>query len=177
MTTNQNTTKKEVVKMPMTFSQSELDARLDQAKYDYMNGVYTYFEASQMGSWSYPATEVHTFGYVDQMVDFLIEAAAKGQARFTSESIHSQPGFHSVRIFKPADQIEADLAALYEKVKAAYIAEIEEFNATQKALLVQQLVDAEEAKEKKKEEDRKAKLIAQAEKDAESYFQSILNKA
>lgn len=178
MTTNNTTNaKKETVKMPMIFNEAELDARKDSAKHEYLNGVYKYYEHSQTGSYSYPATIVQTFGYLEQMVDFLVEAAANGQQRFTGESIHAQPGFFSVRIYKPVDQITRELESLYQKVEADYKAEIEAHNEQQKQLLIQQLVEAEEAKERKKEEEKKAKILAAAEKDAESYFQSILNKS
>lgn len=169
--TNQNEVKH--VKQPMTFNQEEFSLRKQVAKDRYMEGYYQSYQFSS-GSYVYPATEDHSFHTLEDLVDFVVEKSKQGQERFKAEPMVSAVGFYAVRFYKPKAQIEEELDAIYQDVEKAYKQEITEHNNAMKTLLAEQLLNAEIAKEEKKENDRLAKMKAKAQADAEEYYSALM---
>ena len=85
-------------------------------------------------------------------------------------------GFYSIRIYKPQHEINTDLEALYQEAEQAYRKEIEDHNEAMKALLAEQLLNAEIAKEERKEQERLAKMKAKAEAEANDYYNALIKE-
>jgi hypothetical protein len=75
---------------------------------------------------------------------------------------------------KPSHVVQADLEALDEEVKQKYITDLELQREEYKQLLTQQLLQAADLKEKKKEDDRKAKLLKEIEKEVADTFGDLV---
>ncbi|MNE99779.1 hypothetical protein D3C80_1985040 [compost metagenome] len=75
---------------------------------------------------------------------------------------------------KPSQIVHADLEALDEEVKQRYIADLELQREEYKQLLTQQLLQAADLKEQKKEDDRKAKLLKEIEKEVSDTFGELV---
>lgn len=161
------------VAQPKAFNQEEFTRRKEAAKNRYMEGYYQSYQFSS-GSFVYPATEDHTFTTLEDLVDFVVEKSKKGQERFKAEPMVSAVGFYAVRFYKPKAQIEEELDVIYQDVETEYKQEITEHNNAMKSLLAEQLLNAEIAKEQKKEDDRLAKMKAKAEADANEYYNSLM---
>src|SRR3990167_8128790 len=163
------------VKSPMIFSSSELAQRKEAAKNRYMEGYYQSYQYAG-GGFVYPATQQQSFVSCEELVDFAIEKALAGQPRFKEEPMQCGIGFYSIRIYKPQDEISADLEILYQEAEDQYKQEIEVFNTSMKALLAQQLLDAEIAREERKEQERLAKMKAKAESEANDYYENLIKE-
>ncbi|WP_439887738.1 hypothetical protein ACSX1C_00305 [Pseudomonas sp. MBLB4123] len=163
------------VKSPMIFNQEELAQRKEVVKDRYMSGYYQSYQYSP-GNFVYPATELHSFTSNEDLVDFAIEKALQGQTRFKQEPMQSGIGYFAIRIYKPQHEIEADLEVLYQEAEEAYRKEIEEHNEAMKALLAEQLLNAEIAKEERKEQERLAKMKAKAEAEAQEYYNALIKE-
>ena len=166
---------KQVVKQPLVFNPEVLSQRKEAVRDRYMSGFYQSYQYSP-GNFVYPATELHSFTSNEDLVDFAIEKALQGQTRFKQEPMQSGIGYFAIRIYKPADQIANELEALYQEAEDQYKQEIEDFNTSMKALLAQQLLDAELLKEQRKEEEKLAKMKAKAESEANDYYNALIKE-
>ena len=164
---------KQVVKQPLVFDPEVLSQRKEAVKSRYYSGYYQSYQYAG-GSFIYPATQQQSFVSCEELVDFAIEKALGGHPRFKDEPMQVGIGFYSIRIYKPQDEINADLEALYQEAEEAYRKEIEDHNTAMKALLAEQLLNAEIAKEERKEQERLAKMKVKAEAEANEYYNSLM---
>ena len=77
---------------------------------------------------------------------------------------------HSVYMIKPEHLQAEDLAIINERVKQEYIAELQAELTEYRELLTQQLLDKAELAEQKKIADKRAKLLAEVEKEVNGVF-------
>lgn len=81
---------------------------------------------------------------------------------------------HHAWMRKPDHLIQADLEVLDAQTKKSYIAWLESEHNRYKQLLTQQLIQTAALKEKKKEEEKQAKLLAEIEKQVASTFAPLV---
>jgi hypothetical protein len=84
--------------------------------------------------------------------------------------LHLAPLNNHVALIKPESVQAQETAALDYEVRQAYIAELEQEREDYKKLLVQQLLEADQAKEAAKAEQAKAKKLADFEKQADECY-------
>ncbi|WP_144411583.1 hypothetical protein [Azotobacter chroococcum] len=166
---------KQHVQQPMSFSQSELDARKSKALDSYLNGHYKSYRFTG-GSFVHPAMQEFTFNSIEDLVDHSQAMQLQGRSRYPHYISLQGIGFYSVGYYKSNEDQAADLVLIYEQVEADYRAEIDEHNEAQIELLTQQLLQQEKKKKMKKEEDENNRLLASAAKEAEEYFNSLITK-
>jgi hypothetical protein len=77
-------------------------------------------------------------------------------------------------MIKPEHVQATDLEAINERVKQEYIAELESERAEYRELLTTQLLQSAQLKEQRKEEDKKAKLLAEIEKEVTATFGDLV---
>lgn len=77
---------------------------------------------------------------------------------------------HSVQMRKPQSVQDVEKEVIKAQVKADYVAHLQASLAEYKAQLAQQLLEAAEAKERKKEEDAASKRLLAAQKEADDCF-------
>ena len=108
----------------------------------------------------------------------LLEAVIKkvnAGYQLTSEfPIQTDPLHFSCYLIKPIAMQKEELARICAEVKDHYIQELEHERADYKARLIQQLEEAEVAKEQKKLEDQKKKRRAELEKEASECFGELI---
>lgn len=166
---------KQISKLPKKIETEELNKRQQKAKENYFDGYYQSYQYSA-GHFVYPATTLHDFKSIEELVDFVAEHAKQGRERFKGEPMRSAPGYYEVRLYKSQAEIDQDLKNLFDNVAADYQAEIDAHNEEQRQILINQLVEQEKAKERKKEQEREAKILAAAAATADEYFASVLSK-
>lgn len=184
MTNNVNTTntmnttqaKTPVVKMAVKFDQAVLETKQQEARDAILNGKYTYYKASGHGQWSYPAIESYDFPGFDLAVEFVAEMAAKGRVLSTIEKPFHSGFYYKISFVKCKEDLEILFAESDAMVAAEYAKEIESFNAEQVALLTEQLVAQELAKEEKKEQARLQSIRDKAAATAAEFVQSQLKE-
>lgn len=156
------------VKQPRLFNAEELSLRQEKARKRYLTG---YMEHS---SFRFPATEMFNFPRWEDALDFVEKMTKEGRERYTLTPIQTAVGYVGLRYYKEKSILDEELIELNAKVEEEYRQELESFNNQQKALLTEQLLQAELNKERKKEEDRLSKLRIKAEQEANEYFQSAM---
>ncbi|WP_223532345.1 hypothetical protein [Pseudomonas sp. GL-RE-20] len=156
------------VQQPKHFNTEELSLRQEKARQRYLTG---YMEHS---SFRFPATETFNFPRWEDALDFVEVMANEGRERYKLTPIQTAVGYVGLRYYKPQNILDQELIEVDSKVEAEYREELDLFNEQQKALLTEQLLQAELNKEQKKEDDRLAKLRAKAEQEANEYFQSVM---
>lgn len=103
-------------------------------------------------------------------LSIVIEKSNQGYVLSPNLPINIEALNHSCHMIKPQDIQEAEMLLLDEQVKLQYIAELEAELQQYRALLTQQLVEADEAKEQKKLEQAKAKRMTEIQKEVDSCF-------
>lgn len=159
---------KQHVQQPKFFEIEELQKRQDKARQRYLTG---YMEHS---SFRFPATEMFNFPRWEDALDFVEVMAKEGRERYKLTPIQTAVGYVGLRYYKQQSILDQELLELDTKIENDYRQELDSFNQEQKALLADQLLVAELNKEKKKEDERLAKLRAKAEQEAADYFQSVM---
>lgn len=159
---------KTTVTIPAYFSQEELDARQEKAKYNYING---YVRRSEYGS-TFVLDSCFVFHdtTLESFVDGLVQLALNGQARHTYSNIVSGVGYYSAHVYKTPSEQDDDLQAILKEVEENYRSELAEEKQKQIEALTEQLLQTELNKEQKKEDERMAKLRAKAEQEACEFF-------
>lgn len=152
----------------MFFEIEELQKRQDKSRQRYLTGYMEH------GSFRFPATEMFDFPRWEDALDFAEKMAKEGRQRYTLTPIQTAVGYVGLRYYKEQGILDQELSELDAAVEAGYRQEIDSFNDLQKSLLTEQLLQAELDKEKKKEEDRLAKLRTKAEQEANEYFRSAV---
>lgn len=105
-----------------------------------------------------------------QFLSNLIDHHTKGYTLSMKYPVSFGSGSYSCRMEKPDSIKIVDKVALDAQVKFDYIVWLESERENYKQLLTAQLLQAAEAKEKKKEEDKRAKLLSEIEKEVAATF-------
>ncbi|MCF7540224.1 hypothetical protein [Pseudomonas petrae] len=109
-----------------------------------------------------------------ELLTNVINMASQGYTLTAKYPFSMDPLNYQCRMLKPAHMQEADLVALDEEIKQKYITEVEAKRAAFKELLKQQLLQKAESDEQKKANDKKAKLLADIEKQVEETFAPLV---
>lgn len=137
----------------------------DQAEYD-----------RRVASW------VHAYRHTEKSMElvsgslgheFLQAVIDKAQAGYTithtKRLVHAEL-YHSTYMVKPLEMQEQDIEAIKAKVKSEYVAWLESEHARYQSLLREQLVQAQEEKDRKAAEQAKAKQMAAIEKEVQACY-------
>lgn len=145
---------------PRDFDPVELSRRQEVSTYAYNNTSLR--------------CEVLTKPIAFQLLEALIEKINNGYQLASDYPIHTDPLHFSCYLIKPIAIQKEELARICAEVKDHYIQELEHERADYKARLIQQLEEAEVAKEQKKLEDQKKKRRAELEKEASECFGELI---
>lgn len=104
----------------------------------------------------------------------VIELANQGYELSNKYPITSTPMSYSAYMRKPDAIATADLEALNEEVKQQYIADLERDREDFKLKLIAQRLQAAKLREQKKEDDKRAKLLADIEKEVNDTFGELI---
>lgn len=99
-----------------------------------------------------------------ELLQKVIDKSSEGYTVATNKRVHHSELDHSVWMIKPYDQQVADIEIIRIKVKAEYVAQLEGERKKYEGLLRQQLIQAQEEKDRKLAEQAKAKQLAAIEK-------------
>lgn len=169
-----NTTTKHV-QLPRQFNQADLEALQAQAVDKVLNGEYV--TTNSGGFWRYPAAaERQFFQCPDMFLAYVGEQAIKGIKVFPYDSPVMTAAHYAITYYKPQNELDALITEAKEKAKVDYLASLEAFNAEQVELLTQQLVNAELAKEQKREDERLAAIKSKAAATAAKHIQDQLKE-
>lgn len=122
-------------------------------------------------------SESHCVACGDIALVFLtnvIKLAEQGYELNSKYPVTTDPMSYTAYMRKPDAIQQVDLEALNELVKQEYIADLEREHQKYKDLLTAQLLQAAELKVKKKEEERKAKLLKEVEKEVANAFGELV---
>lgn len=109
-----------------------------------------------------------------QFLSKVIDHHTKGYTLCLKYPVSTGSGSYSCRMEKPDSIKISERQALDDQVKQEYIAWLESERENYKQLLTAQLLQAAEAKEKKKEEDKRAKLLSEIEKEVSATFGDLV---
>ena len=104
----------------------------------------------------------------------VVEMSAEGYVLTPNYPISTSPADYSVFMVKPDHIQAADLIAIDAKVKQEYIEKLEREREDFKLKLIAQRLQAAELKEKKREDDKRAKLLADIEKEVNDMFGDLV---
>lgn len=145
---------------PREFELAELERR--QAV-----SIYAYNNTSQR-------CEILTKPLAYLLLEAVIEKVNAGYALASDYPIQIDSLHFSCYLIKPIAMQKEELARICAEVKDHYIQELEKERAEYRARLIQQLEEAEVAKEQKKLEDQKKKRRAELEKEASECFGELI---
>lgn len=168
-----SSTNKPVVKMAMQFNQAELEQRQAAARTQHLEG---YYQSSEYGNgrWLYPCSDKHSFNSFQLALEFTQESVKAGKEIYPFDHPEHSSLYFAASFWKSKEEIQAILEASDIEVEQQYRAEIEEHNASQVALLAEQLFQQEKAKEERKEREKEEKQKAAALLQAQEFIQSQL---
>lgn len=109
--------------------------------------------------------------------DFLELVAVKtveGYRLARNQRVSFDPLNHSCWMIKPVEMQQTDIADIRVKVKAEYVEHLQAEHARYQDMLRQQLIQAAEAKERKKAEDAEAKRLATIEAEVAATFTKLV---
>lgn len=109
-----------------------------------------------------------------QFLSNVIDHHTKGYMLCLKYPVSTAPGSYSCRMEKPDSIKISERQSLGDQVKLEYVAWLESERENYKQLLTAQLLQASEAKEKKKEEDKRAKLLSEIEKEVSATFGDLV---
>ncbi|MBF8786322.1 MULTISPECIES: hypothetical protein [Pseudomonas] len=148
---------------------SGIPPQWDQAEYD-----------RRLESW------VHAYRHTEKSMElvsaslgheFLQAVIDKAQAGYTithtKRLVHAEL-YHSTYMVKPLEMQEQDIEAIKAKVKSEYVEWLESEHARYQNLLREQLVQAQEEKERKAAEQLKAKQMAAIEKQVSECYTPLV---
>ncbi|WLH05727.1 hypothetical protein [Pseudomonas lurida] len=122
-------------------------------------------------------SESHCVARGDIALVFLtnvINLAEQGYELSSKYPVTTDPMSYAAYMRKPDAIQQVDLEALDELVKQEYVAWLESEHQKYRELLTAQLLQAAEFKEKKKEEERKAKLLKEVEQEVSDAFGELI---
>ncbi|MGY2174785.1 hypothetical protein [Pseudomonas azotoformans] len=122
-------------------------------------------------------SESHCVARGEIVFEFLtnvIKLAEQGYELSDKYPITAAPMSYHAHMRKPDAIATADLEALDELIKQEYIADLEREHRKYKDLLTAQLLQAADLKEKRKEEERKAKLLKEVEKEVANAYGELV---
>ncbi|MDF3871061.1 hypothetical protein [Pseudomonas putida] len=141
----------------------------DQAEYE-----------SRVASW------VHAYRHTEKSMElvsgslgheFLQAVIDKAQAGYTithtKRLVHAEL-YHSTYMVKPLEMQQQDIEAIKAKVKSEYVEWLESEHARYQSLLREQLVQAQEEKERKAVEAAKAKQLVAIEKEVQACYKPLV---
>ncbi|HDS1815978.1 TPA: hypothetical protein QEM96_000598 [Pseudomonas putida] len=109
--------------------------------------------------------------------EFLQAVIDKAQAGYTithtKRLVHAEL-YHSTYMVKPLEMQEQDIEAIKAKVKSEYVEWLESEHARYQNLLREQLVQAQEEKERKAVEAAKAKQLVAIEKEVQACYKPLV---
>lgn len=103
----------------------------------------------------------------------MLEKSAEGYVLAPNLPITTEPGNYSARMIKPQHIQEQDMLALDQEVKGKYVAELEAEHAHYRALLKQQLLEADAEKERKKAAAAVAKRLAEIDREVAACYSPL----
>lgn len=170
-----NTTNtKQTVQMARQVCPVELAALQATASDALLNGHYR--QTQYGGNWLYPCSVTESFTNIEAFLSYLEEKTKAGIERYP----HIQPFFTAtlwqISHYQTQEEIASIMAASALEVEKQYLADIEAHNLTQQNLLIEQMVQAELAKESKREEQRLQGIRDKATKTAQEFIQSQLKQ-
>jgi hypothetical protein len=104
----------------------------------------------------------------------VVEKSKLGYVLSEWSPISTSPADYSCYMIKPEELQQVDLIAIDEREKCKYIAELEKQHEEYRMLLTAQLLQTAESKEKKREDDKRAKLLADIEKEVAETFAPLV---
>lgn len=104
----------------------------------------------------------------------VIKLAEQGYELSSKYPVTTDPMSYAAYMRKPDAIQQVDLEALDELVKQKYVAWLESEHQKYRELFTAQLLQAAEFKEKKKEEERKAKLLKEVETEVFDAFGELI---
>jgi hypothetical protein len=161
-------TTKTKVTIPACFSQEELNARQEKAKYNYVNG---FVRRSEYGS-SFVLDSCFTFHAqtLELFVDGLVKLALNGQARHQYSNIVSAVGYHSTHVYKTKEDQDEDLKTILKEVEENYLNELAEEKQKQIEALADQHLQTHLRKEVEKKEKELSSLKTKYLQEAQEFF-------
>ncbi|WP_296232109.1 hypothetical protein [uncultured Pseudomonas sp.] len=127
----------------------------------------------------YQHAENYIHVQADLSYDFLMAVIEKEKEGFVlcpKAHINMVPLAFRARMLKPQEVQDAELSAIFEQVREQYIADLQREREEYKSLLVQQLMEADQAKEAAKAEQARTKKLAEFEKQANECFGELVIK-
>lgn len=109
-----------------------------------------------------------------QFLNNLIDHHTKGYTLRMNYPVSIGSGSYSCRMEKPDSIKISERQALDDQVKLEYVADLERQREEYKVKLTAQLLKAAELKEQKKEEEKKAKLLKEIEKEVADTFGDLI---
>jgi hypothetical protein len=153
-------TKVTIQGVPPQFDETELRER--QAGYHHM-----YMNTLQ-------CMELVTAGIPYDFLNKVIEKSKQGYTLAEKNIITTLPLDYSVYMVKPIEIQDADQLLIDAKVKAEYVDYLQAEHLRYQELLRQQLIQAAEAKERKKADDAEAKRLASIEAEVAATFTKLV---
>lgn len=109
-----------------------------------------------------------------ELFELVIEKANNGYTVSKNQPIYHGPLEHSVWMVKPESQQVEDIAVIKATVKADYVKHLQEERAKYEDKLRQQLIQAQEEKDRKAAEQTKAKQLAAIEKQVSECYAPLV---
>lgn len=109
-----------------------------------------------------------------ELLQAVIDKAKHGYTITANKRVHHSELDHSVWMVKPYDQQVADIENIKVKVKAEYVSHLEVEREKYEDLLRQQLIQAQEEKDRKFAEQVKAKQLAAIEKQVKGCYAPLV---
>lgn len=100
----------------------------------------------------------------------VIEMSAQGYTLTNKYPITTAPMSYHAHMVKPESEQLLDLEVINERVKQEYIAELQAELTEYRELLTQQLLEKAQLAEQKKADEKRAKLLAEVEKEVNGVF-------
>lgn len=153
------TTTNKISESPRKFDAEELAIRQQQARWAYSQTT----QSCELVRGSIP----------NQFLQVVIDHASDGYL-LTDYPVDTSPMSYSAQMRKPEHVQEVELKQLDEKVKTAYLSELEKELATFKSRLVAQQLENDEIEQQKKLEKAKAKRLAELQREADNTYGNII---
>ncbi|PYB71001.1 hypothetical protein DMX11_21140 [Pseudomonas sp. LB-090624] len=111
------------------------------------------------------------FGH--EFLQRVIDKANAGYTVTSKKDVKHSPLDYSTWMVKPLEQQQADIEEIKKDVKAEYVAYLESERERYQQLLRQQLIRAQEEKDRKAAEQAKAKQMAEIEKEVQACYKPL----
>ncbi|KIY38155.1 hypothetical protein TZ03_24210 [Pseudomonas sp. 10-1B] len=153
------TEKIKIVGTPPKWDQAEFESKLE--------GWINVYRGTQQ------SMELVSAPFEHELLQAVIDKSKEGYTVAINQRVHHEQLNHSVWLVKPPAAQAEDIAAIKAKVKAEYVAYIESERARYQDLLRQQLLQAQDEKERKAAEQARAKKLAQIEAEVQACYSPL----